>query len=599
MDNKKKVPKRIAIEIYLIIHSLIIITYYVALPQLVLKKVCHQRFNSTVCQRLHESDFKSQQDKCHKESSTLLLIMELIGAIPSIPVQLLLGAISDSVGSIGKKRMLLISPILLAVQSVVLFLNAYYFSINVYFLLAAPLVTVFIGQSGGAILLVYVYAADMTPRGSQRTLKLSVIVSCYTIANAAAGVTSGLLIHNFGFATAYFVTFALSILNCVYTIFFVPTSAPSSSGDHNTPHINNSEQKARPSSIVTVVLVPAETLTENVTKVEQEPGIQVPLLGKTPIIEASEALNCEEITRKLVATAQSPEEEKGHNEYDLAPGELEEHVKNSPTLESCAERQREDNDTNYYEIIKGKDTLGECSGENSKPNNNIKDSVAKKNCNLYSHIKTAMLILFESKHRINRLLILLAFGLTCIAYAGEFSIRILYIKYRPFNMNPEEVGYYFGAMKLTKGFGVVLVTKILAERFKFSDFALTAVGLINEIAVDISTAIASTKLMLYLSIASGITVSLPECCLRAAISKTVAKDRHGSILSAMAAVQTVFIIIACMLSQNIYRMTVSWFPGFQFLVSAGFCLIALLLVIILYRADRTKDQKEKAANNAS
>ena len=579
MENRTKLSRRITVEFYLVIHSIVVITYHVALPQLVLKKVCHQTFNSTVCQHSSDNKFSLQQDIIHKKSSTFLLILELIGAVPSIPIQLLLGALSDSLGQAGRKRMLLISPTLHAVQSIVLFLNTQYFSLSIYFLLAAPLVTVFVGQAGGALLLVYIYVADMTPRGSQRTLKLSILVGCFTIAVAVAGVISGWLIDKLGFRFTYLVTFALSVLNCFYTTFFVPALATPSSADDNISQIQDS-QKMREMSSFVIVGNFESILTETLTGVDNA-ELNNKVSQKT----------IEELTKTM------------HQESDLnSPShdqDRKSHDENKETLSAVGKVPTMQLENISIETNKAKNKSGECISDNVEEkqplNNNVLDSESMKSHSLYKQIKATVSLLFEPEHRVNRFLILLAFGLTCIAYAGEFTIRILYVKHYPFNMSPEEVGYYVGTMKLTRGFGVVFVNKISTKWFNFSDFTLTAIGLVNEIVMDITTAVASSKLFLYLSIASGIAVSLPESCLRAAISKTVTKDRHGSILSAMAAVQTLFIIIARVLSHNIYRMTVSWFPGFQFLVSAGFCLIALFIVIALYRAEKTKTQTRKTS----
>ncbi|VDI46967.1 Hypothetical predicted protein, partial [Mytilus galloprovincialis] len=79
--------------------------------------------------------------------------------------------------------------------------------------------------------------------------------------------------------------------------------------------------------------------------------------------------------------------------------------------------------------------------------------------------------------------------------------------------------------------------------------------------------------------AAGILKMLPIPLIKAILSRVVHPDKQGALFSNVYLIETVCQVCASTLFNNIYHQTVTFYKGFVFFVTAGFPLLALIMMV--------------------
>ena len=450
----------------------------VTIPQLVLEKVCLEKYNSTICKQLTSSRYQHEQDTVQQTSSMWVLILLLATLLPSMFTVLVWGPIADK---IGRNRAILIPPIFFGLQSIVYLLNSTkFFSSPPAYLLIGAITTSIFGDFQGAYAIAYSYMADITEKSSKRTMRMAIIEGIMFFSGAPAGLASGFLLQNYGFGPVFISTLSMSALMFVNVAFFLPnpkTVLRSDVSDYSTPESVASSERSEDNS----------NGSENNEEEEM------------PII--------------------------------------------------CKGRQRKTQET---------------------PN-------IAYHLNPLNHIYTVFSVIKKRKSKGLLIALLAAFWIVIIALAGEIFITVLFIKHRPFNLSPEEVGYYLAFTSITRGIGAVLLSQVAVRCFKLTDHKLIIIGLLSQTTNYILLALSISKTMLYIVTLSGIGIGVATSSLRSLITKQVPSDSHGSILAAIEFLDAFGALLGNVMSNSIYRGTVAIFSGSAFIILGIFSAVALCI----------------------
>ncbi|MEQ2257428.1 hypothetical protein ILYODFUR_034776 [Ilyodon furcidens] len=68
---------------------------------------------------------------------------------------------------------------------------------------------------------------------------------------------------------------------------------------------------------------------------------------------------------------------------------------------------------------------------------------------------------------------------------------------------------------------------------------------------------------------------MPFPVLRSVMSKIVSKSEQGALFAYLSFLEGLFNNVGSAVFSSIYAATVGWYPGFAFLLAAGFCVIPL------------------------
>ncbi|KAL8190948.1 UNVERIFIED_CONTAM: hypothetical protein K2H54_066046 [Gekko kuhli] len=155
---------------------------------------------------------------------------------------------------------------------------------------------------------------------------------------------------------------------------------------------------------------------------------------------------------------------------------------------------------------------------------------------------------------------------------GGMSQFTLYELNDPLCWNEIYIGYGSAAstaISLTSFLGIV----VLSRRLK--DIYLVFIGIFSYLGGIIMAAFANTTLLMLLVRVPSLLVLMPLPVLRSMLSKVVLPSEQGALFACIACLEIVIGTISLAAFNSIYAVTVAWFPGFSFLLSAGLCIIPL------------------------
>ncbi|XP_077197903.1 lysosomal proton-coupled steroid conjugate and bile acid symporter SLC46A3 isoform X2 [Paroedura picta] len=155
---------------------------------------------------------------------------------------------------------------------------------------------------------------------------------------------------------------------------------------------------------------------------------------------------------------------------------------------------------------------------------------------------------------------------------GGMSQFILYELNDPLCWNEIYIGYGSAAstaIPLTSFLGIA----VLSQRLK--DIYLVFIGIFSYVGGIIMAAFANTTLLMLLVRVPALLAYMPLPVLRSMLSKVVLPSEQGALFACIACLEVVIGVISLAAFNSIYAVTVAWYSGFSFLLSAGLCIIPL------------------------
>ncbi len=218
--------------------DLFIILYYISegvfnsvVPELAIKKVCYQMYNSTICEHLSSGKYPTEEDIVYSEATTWYSNSVIFCAIPSAITIMFLGAISDI---LSKRKLLLLIPIMDATKACILMISGSFRSSFVILVVAMVMPSVY-GGNQGAPMLACSYMADVTEASHVRTVRLNILEGLNFLSLGIGNFVSGFLINSYGFNVALLLSLSSAAANIVFVIFLLPEI-------NATQHENDAEE---------------------------------------------------------------------------------------------------------------------------------------------------------------------------------------------------------------------------------------------------------------------------------------------------------------------------------------------------------------------
>ncbi len=209
----------IATEPFMLLHFFSFGCYSFLVPQLTVAKLCHGFYNSTICDKLSTGLYPNEEQVVYDQATTWNSIIFAAVSIPSTLTILFIGALSDLV---SKKKLLLLNPIIVTLQTIILILASHYMSSSMAFVAIAASLPSIYGDVQGSLMLAYSHMADMTEANQKRTVRMNIIAGSQFLSLGLGGFLTGMLLQNYGYVIAFSLSLSLSLLDIIFVAFYLP-----------------------------------------------------------------------------------------------------------------------------------------------------------------------------------------------------------------------------------------------------------------------------------------------------------------------------------------------------------------------------------------
>ena len=521
----------------------------VAMPQMILHNVCLKKHNETKCAAMYTGSFKKEYDTV-QEISTLWIGALLVGmALVTALFLPFMAALSDE---FGRRKMMSLSPLSQLFQSIVIALIlSTGLAFPTWLMVLAALLSCLVGDFGGLYVFTYSYIADITSEKTI-TLRINILESAAILAGFVATLSSGYIIERFGYIGIYIACILTDIVGLLYIIFVLK---PVDRGS-----IENNQK---------------ETYTD--WKME----------GK---------------------------EKKKNNEADLVIERLQEHccenkVEKAKEEENTSEKRKANDEKERNEaicVIKNKEFQHQVgSGRTSHLRSPVNDQVDNlrrtglfgrlcillKRSNPVSNIKRVLWILKFHSQLKNGLVLFFLMVCGAATYSGELAVIVLFLKNRPFYMDPVHIGYFLAFKSAGLAIlGLIGINYLLTRCLKLDDYTILLLTASAYTVYCVLLGFATSTLMLYLIQAMNAISTLYVSTIRAMISKLAPPSAAGLLFSAILIVEALSILIGSMVAPLVYYAVVSTHPGSVFFITASFMFTSACFSLRLFLKKRIKNQ---------
>ena len=211
------ISKRWAVAPFTFFQLAALSTNLYIVPQLVVSKVCHNKFNFTVCDQLGQMKFKAQENSVYEEAAAWNALITFAGFLPATCIILPLGAMTDLV---SKKKVLLLPAMVSLVSSLINLCSSVFIRSHLGYLVLASFVTCIFGEIPGCISICCTYSASAST--VDRTLALTLTMASVEIGLAIGGLVGNYLKRYFGFPSVFMFAATVLAVNILYAIVLVP-----------------------------------------------------------------------------------------------------------------------------------------------------------------------------------------------------------------------------------------------------------------------------------------------------------------------------------------------------------------------------------------
>ncbi|KAK6183630.1 hypothetical protein SNE40_011067 [Patella caerulea] len=175
-------------------------------------------------------------------------------------------------------------------------------------------------------------------------------------------------------------------------------------------------------------------------------------------------------------------------------------------------------------------------------------------------------------------LMILVLLLLMIVTSGEIDVLYLYVTRHPLNWSTTMYGYLKGLENFLRGITLITVMPVLKYKFHLKDTTLIIVGLLTRITAFIFYSFQHTWTM-FTGGAVSMFSGFPSAGIRSGVSQLVHKDEHGRLFGLIASLESIATIIATVIFNYVYPASLSFYPGFCFLLLAAIVIIGLFIIL--------------------
>ncbi|KAM8835013.1 lysosomal proton-coupled steroid conjugate and bile acid symporter SLC46A3 [Synchiropus picturatus] len=182
----------------------------------------------------------------------------------------------------------------------------------------------------------------------------------------------------------------------------------------------------------------------------------------------------------------------------------------------------------------------------------------------------------NSKSRSILILLILIFATFSFAYVGGISLLTLYELDKPLCWTEILIGYGSAlstTVFLTSFAGVTVLTYCGTPQL-----LMVLLGILSVVAGMVLLAFSDTTFLVFLARAPMLLSIMPFPVLRSMTSKIISTSEQGALFACLSFLESLMTNVSTAVFNSVYAATVSFFPGFIFLLSAGLCVVPLLLL---------------------
>ncbi|XP_068746748.1 proton-coupled folate transporter-like [Montipora capricornis] len=197
----------------------------------------------------------------------------------------------------------------------------------------------------------------------------------------------------------------------------------------------------------------------------------------------------------------------------------------------------------------------------------------------------------------NLIVLTLGCGVVNLSFRGISGVLSLFMLYSPLCFSPKYVGYFLAFWNSLQGVGGVVTIK--AFGMCLSKVNVLRISMLSYLGFLVFFGFSTTPLMVFLSPLIGILGGAGAPVLRAMMSEIVSADDQGSLFSASASVEILFIYLGALILNSLYAKSLKFDePGFVFFLAAALLLLPLALTFCLKDLSMFKNER-KLINQAS
>ncbi|XP_041658094.1 solute carrier family 46 member 3 [Cheilinus undulatus] len=173
-------------------------------------------------------------------------------------------------------------------------------------------------------------------------------------------------------------------------------------------------------------------------------------------------------------------------------------------------------------------------------------------------------------------LLILIFTSFSFAYIGGISMITLYELNEPLCWTEILIGYG-AALSST----VFLASFAGVSAFTYCgvpQLVIVLIGVLSVVSGMLLLGFTKTTLLMFLVRVPMLLAVVPFPVLRSMMSKIISKSEQGALFACVSFLESLTSNVSVAVFNSIYAATVSWYPGFIFLLSAGLCVIPIFFI---------------------
>lgn len=173
-------------------------------------------------------------------------------------------------------------------------------------------------------------------------------------------------------------------------------------------------------------------------------------------------------------------------------------------------------------------------------------------------------------------LLILIFCSFSFAYMGGISLITLYELNAPLCWTEILIGY--GSALSTTVFLVSFIGVSALTYCGVPQLLIVMMGILSVMSGMVLLAFAKTTLLMFIVRVPMLLSIMPFPVLRSMISKIISKSEQGALFASLSFLDSLTNNVSSAVFSSVYAATVAWYPGFSFLLSAGLCVIPLVVL---------------------
>ncbi|KAF6716272.1 Solute carrier family 46 member 3 [Oryzias melastigma] len=179
----------------------------------------------------------------------------------------------------------------------------------------------------------------------------------------------------------------------------------------------------------------------------------------------------------------------------------------------------------------------------------------------------------SSKCKVLLALMMFIFTSFSFAYVGGISLVTLYELNEPLCWNEVLIGY--GSALSTTVFLTSFAGVSVLTYCRVPQLLIVLLGIMSVALGMILLSFAKTTVLMFIVRIPMLLSIMPFPVLRSMMSKNISKSEQGALFACLSFLESLTNNVSSGVFNSVYAATVSWYPGFVFVLAAGLCLIPL------------------------